>query len=71
MEITRSTVRIHTECEFRPGQRIELSIAWPVARPRNTRVRLAIDGEVLDAAEGWAAVAIRNYDFIPDRRRVH
>lgn len=47
----------------KPGERIELTISWPVLLYQKVRLNLIAHGTILRVAEGRAAVKFEQYNF--------
>jgi len=63
INISSRGVLIATDLELTPGDRLELSVNWPVRLDNQCPIKLVATGRVVRAQPGKAAIAIDRYEF--------
>ncbi len=62
LDMSSNGVLFETEAVFRPGCRLELSVAWP-AQLGKTALKLVLEGRVVRSEPGRTAVVVDRYEF--------
>lgn len=54
---------LKTNQAFKPGQRVEASIAWPILLNQRCSLKMNVFGRVVRVADGLTAIEILKYQF--------
>jgi hypothetical protein len=63
INISSSGVLFTTERSLSPGERLELSVAWPAQLDNRCPLKLVASGRVIRVSDHTAAIAIDRYEF--------
>jgi hypothetical protein len=63
LDLSSGGVRFTAGSDLPMGSNVALSIMWPALLNNVVPMKLAIQGEVVRSAKGWAAVRILNHEF--------
>lgn len=56
-------VLLKTDEDYLPGQRVEVSIAWPILLDQRCSLKVTVHGRVVRVKDGLTAVEIQKYQF--------
>jgi len=63
VNISSRGILIQTDLELAPGDRLEISVNWPVRLDNHCPLKLVATGRVIRAQPGKAAISIERYEF--------
>jgi hypothetical protein len=63
LDFSSGGVRFTAGSDLPMGSNVALSIMWPALLDNVVPMKLAIEGEVVRSAKGWAAVRILHHEF--------
>lgn len=72
-DLSRGGIRFYAGCELPIGQKVDLSISWPVRLHNVAPMLLAVHGKVVRSEGGWVAIRTLQHEFrtqgvVPERR---
>jgi hypothetical protein len=63
LDISSSEIRFLTEYAFKPGEKVEVNVDWPVRLQDTCLMKLVIHGKVVESDAHITTVKIVRYDF--------
>jgi hypothetical protein len=63
LDLSSDGVYLETGRDLQPGERVELSISWPVRLESGAQLQLAVSGRIVRSLSGRAAIMMRQHEF--------